>query len=1381
MIDKRSPLPHGFSLTCGGTAYTIDCEIGRGSTCIVYGGRYRDSEDMTHFVRIKELYPYDMDISRNSENRLVPHDTDDFSLRERDFISAYKRSTELKSTLGLTNSTVNPLGIFAACGTRYIITDCIEGEDGGGASLNSVFRRTLALARIIEKYHENGFLHLDIKPQNILLIPETDEHIYLFDFDSMLKKSDIISGNAEKHSFSDGFSAPELVRGEMKKIGDTADIFSEGAVLFYSLFGRKPTVSDRRTGADYDFSSTGIKNFSPDLADLLTEVLRKTLSSSPALRYKTDDEFIAALEELIRLSNEKKPYINDNFSYNSANFVGRKKELSMLCDALNAHHSVFLSGIGGIGKTELAWHFAHIHREDIRNIMFVPFSGDIVSTVCGSDLDIGNFERGKNETDNALFKRKLSALRSAADENDLFILDNFDTDDMSGLMELLECPCRFIVTTRNDFRDYDLFQLDIGGFSDKESVMQLFRIYDPLTYDEYESGYIEKIIELTERHTMTVELIAKYLRTTNEMPSVLFGRLSETEGVAGTGGADVRQRKDRTLRSAAVNAHLSALFDLSAFTESQREVIGSLSLLGYVSIRKDVFERLCPVESCDEDISRLIKSGWIRQDAQNGRISLHQIILDLVYTKLSPNAETCPHITFGMLSYLKSKSESQLDKDVKRNISKLFMERISGCGLNYAELAAVFCEKISNREYLLDNAERICISHGGSTSSELIFRIYLLRLELCENNDDLILYDDEEYSAFTERVTSYAQRAFSAAEEYTGNDAYPINACLSIADILSGIAEAFFMSDDKCKADILRCAKVYIDKAEEHLSEDIPKKKRAEIYRKLADFYSSDNLFHEVRSKMFADRQKVSYYSQAADDLNDNNCIGMPLVNDFAYEDMGDEARRKGRFYKAIRCYRKQKTTPVYFGVMCEKIAECYISAGNYRKAEAECRKAVDTEDPDLSACTLLLRILYKGGRYAEYTQYAEKLINECSRTNSVYIESALTQFTLYGFYCLYKVTESDSEKSERWKKCLDIFHETEKLPSLMEFLEEPLTEYAEKEKSGRDKPLFLLDCARGMYSYSDNCVLYENVIKICGNKAEYADIAVTAILEYANHLFTSDKKRITQMCRKAEDIFFSHCNGNVRLRDKMYCLIGDCLFSAFDLQKAADAYRKSNIFAYTEHECSGKSTEEQFELWKAAADKYKYAEMPEMSEKCSDMALNVLRPLINKEDFAQWDNISPFFTSLMTETQDHERRKQLAYEAVPYALDYFEHNCDDADSINHDRFDALNGIAIHIQSDGCEPDAAILNVISATAAAGADITPSDAKAFLSGRRSRELLEIFKAALSASPDAAQTDDILEAWHSFADNIEKAPILPEFAEIFREFSDKYEKAEVEFRR
>ena len=38
----------------------------------------------------------------------------------------------------------------------------------------------------IQKYHENGYLHLDIKPNNIFIFPETAQHIQLFDFDSVI-------------------------------------------------------------------------------------------------------------------------------------------------------------------------------------------------------------------------------------------------------------------------------------------------------------------------------------------------------------------------------------------------------------------------------------------------------------------------------------------------------------------------------------------------------------------------------------------------------------------------------------------------------------------------------------------------------------------------------------------------------------------------------------------------------------------------------------------------------------------------------------------------------------------------------------------------------------------------------------------------------------------------------------------------------------------------------------------------------------------------------------------------------------------------------------------------------------------------------------------
>ena len=65
------------------------------------------------------------------------------------------------------------------------------------------------LARIVKKYHDCGMLHLDIKPENVLLIPETKEQMVLFDFDSMVRKEKIqTQPNGWTFSVSDGYAAP---------------------------------------------------------------------------------------------------------------------------------------------------------------------------------------------------------------------------------------------------------------------------------------------------------------------------------------------------------------------------------------------------------------------------------------------------------------------------------------------------------------------------------------------------------------------------------------------------------------------------------------------------------------------------------------------------------------------------------------------------------------------------------------------------------------------------------------------------------------------------------------------------------------------------------------------------------------------------------------------------------------------------------------------------------------------------------------------------------------------------------------------------------------------------------------------------------------------
>src|SRR5699024_12418571 len=94
------------------------------------------------------------------------------------------------------------------------------------------------LCSIIEKYHNQGYLHLDIKPSNILVLPEPKENVKLFDFDSVEKIEDIKENKIERISYTEDFAALDQRTGKMKRIGKETDIYYIGAVYTYKMYRR---------------------------------------------------------------------------------------------------------------------------------------------------------------------------------------------------------------------------------------------------------------------------------------------------------------------------------------------------------------------------------------------------------------------------------------------------------------------------------------------------------------------------------------------------------------------------------------------------------------------------------------------------------------------------------------------------------------------------------------------------------------------------------------------------------------------------------------------------------------------------------------------------------------------------------------------------------------------------------------------------------------------------------------------------------------------------------------------------------------------------------------------------------------------------------------
>ena len=477
MRDMRIALCNGYEMKISeNRKIRIADEAGRGAGCIVYDAIYWDQMQIKHKIRVRECYPAYIQLTRAATGELVPSgNPEKFEKAKNRFTDAYKRNTDIRNTLGLTNSTVNAVDVISCNRTVYILLPMDEGIDYRyyeDQSLQELFRHMKSLAQIILKYHQKGYLHLDIKPENVLILPETPEHVILFDFDSVTA-----IGELQKNAgipYSDGFSAPEQMQGKIKKIGFHSDVYSIGAMLFFKLFVRKPCEADCRIASSYSFEKMryGSEKYQPKLYKMLDLFLKKTLSIATAPRWHEMQKVIDALDELIKLADINDVYLLDSFQYNSACFVGRQDDLEEINEILAKNQLVFLSGIGGIGKTELAKQYAYRHRAQYDTVVFAVYEKNIESLV-RDEIGINQISREEDETERDYFKRKIEVLKQAATPKDLIIIDNFDVDADEDLETLFACPCKFIITTRKDFRDYNYEQINVDRIKDIQEILNL--------------------------------------------------------------------------------------------------------------------------------------------------------------------------------------------------------------------------------------------------------------------------------------------------------------------------------------------------------------------------------------------------------------------------------------------------------------------------------------------------------------------------------------------------------------------------------------------------------------------------------------------------------------------------------------------------------------------------------------------------------------------------------------------------------------------------------------------------------------------------------------------------------------------------------------------
>ena len=542
-----------------------------------------------------------------------------------------------------------------------------------------------SVAESVKAYHEAGWLLLDVKPENILVIDSLGLHgINFFDFDSFVQASELQHAAEEGRtvllSSTESYSAPELLSSviDLSEIGIAADFYSVGALLFTAVFGRRPELMDCLPNYEYDYSSRRNAREDPLSAEArsaITFLLHHTLTLSPAERFETDDHLLQALDDVLKNIDLASPRLSRFMPRAVSSFTGREAELRAVEAAIRSSAApLVLSGIGGIGKTQLILRLAENLRTDY-DFYYVPFHGSVRETLLS--LPVENLaielpdESGvpQKRPDDEVFQEILSCIRNQHGENTVLILDNFDaeTDEKTPELQydpdfavLCSLPVRLVLTSRCRFDG--LRNLPLGELEESAILSMLGEALP----DESEDTLLE-LADTVGRHTLTLSVMA---RTVRESKGKLTAQKLLQSLRAGTPASD------------SILDKLKLVFRASALSKTARSVMACAGLFPQRGISSELLITLLTPEQW-LTANQLERSGWLRFDAYNNVWSVHPMVRTVCAAEkaVQPNWETVGSFVEALQRMQKTGRLDDLDVNTRQQVEEIFAN-IGRCALH---------------------------------------------------------------------------------------------------------------------------------------------------------------------------------------------------------------------------------------------------------------------------------------------------------------------------------------------------------------------------------------------------------------------------------------------------------------------------------------------------------------------------------------------------------------------------------------------------------------------------------------------------------------------------------------------------------------------------
>ena len=526
-MDSRIALPSGTTLSFlnkagGAVVYNIIGEIGRGGSCIVYDAVYKANTGDEKHVRIKECYPYKLQIERTENGCLNAADNALFERAKEKFKSDFSLGNGLFYSGDLFDALTNTIDIYCGNGTVYLASEYSTENTLASyrpKSLKDCITVVKQVACILQKIHSEGYLYLDIKSENVLIIDSIVTRVQLFDFDSFipLKPRDRCDMNMVRPSYSKGFAAIELQTGKLKKLGAHTDVYAVGALLFWLLFGRTPSAFDCESNTVFDYSKAvyPTAEYRDKLWFSLTDFFHNALANFYLDRFQSMQQVVDYIIEIEQLTDISKPFIRSTTITAPACFIGRENELDTLCKWIEKSESrcIFVTGMGGIGKSTLVRSALVKCKSRVDNILYLSFD-ESLPKILSDDRQAFINTISKNNAESAAdyYERKLRVFsKIAAETKTILVIDNYSGVLDNNVWDVLNVGWRVIFISRKEPALGDYHVLPITAISEKSDLRRLFESSLKTAISEADIPYVDNIIAKVAGHTLTVELIAKQI------------------------------------------------------------------------------------------------------------------------------------------------------------------------------------------------------------------------------------------------------------------------------------------------------------------------------------------------------------------------------------------------------------------------------------------------------------------------------------------------------------------------------------------------------------------------------------------------------------------------------------------------------------------------------------------------------------------------------------------------------------------------------------------------------------------------------------------------------------------------------------------------------